>query len=750
MRSRHHAGLLALALWSAGLAQAQNLAFSVDADGTDQLWALSLETGDAIPLGPTGFAHIGALTFAPDGRLLGVDEHSRTLLHLDLASGAGSVIGRLDTPALTGAGLTFDQSGKLWLSDQQSGTLYRIDPRSARILEREQSEEPITALTFLGRETLALGTDRRALLRWSASVRTREAVGSLGLQNLAAGAGIDAALTGELHVVTGDGNLYRVDPASGRAIHVATTRAGLQSLAIPRQGRCALGIDPDLSDELFDMDVVTGSLINHGITGFDAITGLTRTPSGTLYAIDTIADVLLEIQTSPLRVRTVGPLRVPVTNTGLALDERGTLWMLSTDRKLYTVNQTTGRATLVTERGPSVDSLTARGSYLYGVGDDHLQRIDVRTLVPEVIGPLLHVSANNTGLSFDADGTLWGCSDGRDLFLVSELTGAAIPVARTLVGIEALAMMPCSVTPARFLAHTARLESRTSGSPLRNVFDLRGTISTAGIAEDLFGVIVLLWIDGQAMPIAPILDSRGRSSFRSREENMRFKLDRVTGEFAFRARGLDLSNILTPGLIGRAEQWMDVRLAIVGAGLEQQTMHTRLPFTTKTRASRTMASYRFGERKPLGGVFSVTDMEGREHGVGHAFDVRGFIAPSGPHDLHLEEGHAGHTAITVKIGEDTEHAVSFSEITRLGNDTYLYRALHAGQAIQSFKLDAKRGRFEFETGALEHTGLPEPALAQTHTLEVRAHLATIAGEELFRARVPLTYAERKGAWVRQR
>jgi len=93
---------------------------SVLSDGDDQLYSIDLQTGNATPIGPSGFRNIECLTFDPSGTILyGVndDEINETdqLVTCDPSTGACTLVGQLNVAA-GDCGLAFDCNGELFLS----------------------------------------------------------------------------------------------------------------------------------------------------------------------------------------------------------------------------------------------------------------------------------------------------------------------------------------------------------------------------------------------------------------------------------------------------------------------------------------------------------------------------------------------------------------------------------------------------------------------------------------------------------
>ena len=92
-----------------------------------QLQRFNLETAALEPVGPLD-RQLADLAFMPDGRLLGIDPDTDTLVSIDPDTAATSVIGDLGLdvpPALANVGLSSNLDSSLWLLANEG--LYRID-----------------------------------------------------------------------------------------------------------------------------------------------------------------------------------------------------------------------------------------------------------------------------------------------------------------------------------------------------------------------------------------------------------------------------------------------------------------------------------------------------------------------------------------------------------------------------------------------------------------------------------------------
>ena len=224
-----------------------------------------------------------------------------------------------------------------------------------------------------------------------------------------------------------------------------------------------------LDDYLYSIDLATGEAIAIGPTGFEDVESLAFAPGCTrLYGVDDVTDQLLTCDPATGGCKPVGPLKVDVTDTGLAFGRTGLLFM-STDApkkptNLYRLNPYTGEAVRAGDQGQSVTGLAVNDTAIYGLGGDNsnnLVVIDPFTGHANPVGSLgSAVKLSDGGLDFAADGQLYGISDasGRtgpsQVFTVDTETGHATVVAtvhddkgKAISGFEGLAVQGgiCSV-----------------------------------------------------------------------------------------------------------------------------------------------------------------------------------------------------------------------------------------------------------------------------------------------------------------
>ena len=247
-------------------------------------------------------------------------------------------------------------------------------------------------------------------------------------------------------------SLVRVRSSLVRLAVTAVVASGVVSIWAPTaeagSATTAFAVKSDVDDQLYRVNLQTGTSTAVGATGFADLEGLALSPSGALFAVDDATDVLVTINTTTGAATLVGPLGVAVTDMGLAFDCAGNLFM-STDapspEKLYRLNPATGAATEVGNQGQDVTGLTARGATLFGLGGDgtnNLVTLNPTTGAATVVGPLTAptLAVSDGGLDFDDSGVLWGLEDAGKTFTINTTTGVATLVSDVGAGFEGLAV----------------------------------------------------------------------------------------------------------------------------------------------------------------------------------------------------------------------------------------------------------------------------------------------------------------------
>jgi hypothetical protein len=217
--------------------------------------------------------------------------------------------------------------------------------------------------------------------------------------------------------------------------------------ALPAMAGTAYSVQSDGNQKLYRIDLETGVATPLGTkTGFDGIEGLSFSPGcKVLYGVDDVKDRLVTCDLESGACKTVGSLNVDVTDTGLAFDHKGDLYM-STDApknpiRFFKVDPATGNAAWIGDQGMEVTGLAANHTAVYGLGGDgkdNLVTIDLITGAAAPIGPLGSVTLQDGGLDFDHDGTLYGINDlgpgsgkASQIFKINRLTGKATVVTTT-------------------------------------------------------------------------------------------------------------------------------------------------------------------------------------------------------------------------------------------------------------------------------------------------------------------------------
>jgi outer membrane protein assembly factor BamB len=248
---------IALMLAASPLA-AQPLAFAVNSDAAetpDRLLRVDLSTGQATVLanfatqqgGNTTFGDIEGLAFDAGGTLYAIDDDTKTLFIINPATGSVQLIAngnlRIGNTRLPAApqdpGITFSCDGELLLATGVTRSLYRVNPTTGQtdlIGNVGGLGVEITDLAAAIHGVYGLGID--GLYRIDASRGTATLIGGYGGGvNFASGGGLAFDAEGQLWAVADRGPstasaVYRIDRNTGRATAAGTTVPGIESLAI--------------------------------------------------------------------------------------------------------------------------------------------------------------------------------------------------------------------------------------------------------------------------------------------------------------------------------------------------------------------------------------------------------------------------------------------------------------------------------------------------------------------------------------
>lgn len=224
----------------------------------DSLHLLELSSGQAAKIGEVRvnegsapFADVEGLAMSRDGVLYGIDDASKTLLRIDLQAGRAVTIdgheGNTGLPRTSNFdfGLTFDCSGALYASSDSRRSLYRLDPVTgvATLVGSEGAlGAQITGLAARWDGVYGIGSaGDHNLYRINTTTGQASLVGALGAGLQFTDGGLDFDAAGQLWgvadmtgtTINGEPSvLFRIDPATGAAERVASTLAGVESLAI--------------------------------------------------------------------------------------------------------------------------------------------------------------------------------------------------------------------------------------------------------------------------------------------------------------------------------------------------------------------------------------------------------------------------------------------------------------------------------------------------------------------------------------
>jgi hypothetical protein len=222
-----------------------------------------------------------------------------------------------------------------------------------------------------------------------------------------------------------------------------TIRAGLGVSALLCVAGMAMGQEQlfalanPTSPTLLELDPTSGAILDsHAITGAEALFGgLAADPAGTLYSIDGFndsnSDRLFRIDRSTGAGSVVGETRFNWNFRCVTWDPTtGTLYG-ATDNRVYTLNTSTGEATLRWNvSAPNLDQLTALAidahgtAYFTDIGDTDLFSLDLSSGQAAFIGSVGQSGNWFEDLAFDSTGRLWGSRVTGGVYTI-DLTTAA-------------------------------------------------------------------------------------------------------------------------------------------------------------------------------------------------------------------------------------------------------------------------------------------------------------------------------------
>ena len=288
--------VLAVTLTASALLCAQPFGYSINSRGdfSDNtrvfaLWRVNLADGGVEYIGWTGqgdFTDIEGLAFDSEERLFGIDDDQNALLRIGTSTGnaiaVGGAVGNTGIPIGTTMdfGMTFACDGELLVSSAATSELFLADVETGKLERIGDMGVRIVDLATIGDVIygIGLGTDRNGntvapnLYRVDAADGSTELIGALGDQARPYNqAGLAADADGQLWAITdrnrvfGDSDtearpsdILRITPETGRAVRVAETIVGIESLAIapPSQCNSLNGDEGDQNDDDIDAEAV--------------------------------------------------------------------------------------------------------------------------------------------------------------------------------------------------------------------------------------------------------------------------------------------------------------------------------------------------------------------------------------------------------------------------------------------------------------------------------------------------------------
>lgn len=247
-------------LLAGALPLAAQTGYSVRSDGNDRqddvLFAIDLKTGQATPIGPTGFEDVEGLTFDRACKTLyAVDDVTDRLLTCDVETGACRQVGNLGVD-ITDTGLAFGSDLQLYMSTdapKNPFVLYRVDAATGAATAIGEPGQEITGLAANIDGLFGLGGDSRSnLVQINPVTGAAEPIGPLGTVEPRDG-GLDFDADGVLWGIEDAGlrnpsRVFTVDPETGAATVVAAVHledgsviGGFEGLAV-KEGVCSVVI----------------------------------------------------------------------------------------------------------------------------------------------------------------------------------------------------------------------------------------------------------------------------------------------------------------------------------------------------------------------------------------------------------------------------------------------------------------------------------------------------------------------------
>ena len=250
--------ILSVILLAGALPLAAQTGYSVRSDGNDRqddfLFAIDLKTGQATPIGPTGFEDVEGLTFDRACKnLFGVDDVTDRLLTCDITTGACQQVGNLGVD-ITDTGLAFGSDLQLYMSTdapKNPTLLYRVSTADGTATPVADQGQEVTGLAANMTGLYGLGGDgRNNLVRINPANGEVTSIGPLKTVEPRDG-GLDFDADGVLWGIEDGGlrnpsRIFTVEPETGAATVVATIHledgtdlVGFEGLAV-KDGICSV------------------------------------------------------------------------------------------------------------------------------------------------------------------------------------------------------------------------------------------------------------------------------------------------------------------------------------------------------------------------------------------------------------------------------------------------------------------------------------------------------------------------------
>lgn len=211
-----------------------------DVGGSDKLLRIDLATGAGTVVGNNiGYGDVDGLAFDASGQLWGVDDDTNRLIRINTSTGVGTHVGSGFGTGFNDMGLAFGSDGTLYMAATDSagvfGRLYTVDTSTgvAHAVGTDFGLNPLNASQRLRVRSLGFidgvlygWSNRDTLLTINTSTGSATTVGSFGFGSLVIGQdGMDAdPATGQLWAIAEvENRSYTIDRLTGHATVQATS-----------------------------------------------------------------------------------------------------------------------------------------------------------------------------------------------------------------------------------------------------------------------------------------------------------------------------------------------------------------------------------------------------------------------------------------------------------------------------------------------------------------------------------------------